>query len=70
MIRNHYSYSLPKAYGSVTLPQKFPEDIQCIIHSPDPAKGSLYISNIEAAENLSTLKSNLPLKENSESEPS
>lgn len=54
---NHHSYSLPKPYASLTLPQKFPEDIQCIIQSPHPTRGSLYISNIEAAENLTTLKS-------------
>lgn len=47
----------PKPYASLKKTEKFPEDIECIIKSPCPENGSLYISNIEAAENLSTLKS-------------
>lgn len=37
--------------------RKYPEDIECIIKSTHPSKGSLYISNVEAAENPQTLKS-------------
>lgn len=33
MYRGNYSYSMPKAYASVTLPQTFPEDIECIVKS-------------------------------------
>jgi protein-tyrosine phosphatase len=49
---------MPKPYLSQDLPKKFPEDIECIIKSKDPDAGSLYISNVEAAENPMTLKSN------------
>jgi hypothetical protein len=68
MYRNHYSFSMPKPYTSLNLPQKFPEDIECIIKGKSSTQGSLYISNIEAAENLKTLKSTLSLRENSKSE--
>ncbi len=57
MYRGHYSYSMPKAYPAPEVSKKFPEDIECIIKSKDPTSGSLYISNIEAAQNLDTIKS-------------
>ena len=49
MYRNHYSFSMPKPYTSLNMPKKFPEDIECVIKSNNPEKGSVYISNIEAA---------------------
>jgi hypothetical protein len=39
------------------MPKTFPEDIECIISAPMPDRGSLYISNVEAASNPNTLKS-------------
>ena len=59
MYRSPTSYSQPKPYTSLNMPKSFPQDIECIIKSSDPEKGSLYISNIEAAENPATLRSNL-----------
>ena len=64
MYRGHYSFSMPKPYTSLKLPQKFPEDIECIIKGKSSSQGSLYISNIEAAENLNTLKSTNAVREN------
>lgn len=29
--------------------KKYPEDIQCVHPSSDPTKGSIYVSNVEAA---------------------
>ena len=49
MYKTAYHFSMQKPYASLNLNNKFPEDIECIIHSPYPDKGSLYISNIEAA---------------------
>ena len=39
-------------------PKKYPEDIQCVHPSSHPKKGAIYVSNVEAAENPNTLKSN------------
>lgn len=33
----------------------FPEDIQCVL-DPINGKGGIYISNVEAAQNIHTLK--------------
>jgi hypothetical protein len=52
----NYSYSMPRPYQSVEMPKTFPEDIECIVTAPTPDRGSLYISNVEAASNPSTLK--------------
>jgi hypothetical protein len=41
---------------SMTLMQKFPEDIECVVE-PRSGRGGLYISNIEVAENPRTLES-------------
>ena len=57
MYRGNYSFSMPKPYTSLNMPKKWPEDIECIIKASDPSCGSLYISNVEAAENINTLKS-------------
>ena len=38
------------------MPEKFPEDIKCII-DPVEGKGGIYVSNIEVAENPKTLQS-------------
>lgn len=57
MLRGYSSFSMPKPYASLNMPKKFPEDIECIIQSRNLSSGSLYISNIEAAENINTLKS-------------
>ena len=38
-------------------PKKWPEDIECVMPSSDPQKGAIYISNVEAAENILTLNS-------------
>ena len=57
MYRGNYSFSMPKPYASLNMPKKWPEDIECIIKASDPSCGSLYISNVEAAENVNTLKS-------------
>lgn len=46
------SYSQNK---SVQVPRTYPEDIDCIIKSNEEV-GSLYISNVEAAENIATLR--------------
>lgn len=62
MRRGLTSLSIPKAQLSGNLPKKFPEDIECIIRAKDPTCGSLYISNIEAAENPATLQSTSPLR--------
>ena len=35
----------------------FPEDLDCVLEAAD-GKGGIYIGNLEAAENLQTLKSN------------
>lgn len=35
----------------------YPEDIECV-HDPVNGKGGIYIGNLEAAQNLQTLKSN------------
>jgi len=34
----------------------YPEDIECV-HDPINGKGGIYIGNLEAAQNLQTLKS-------------
>jgi len=34
----------------------YPEDIECV-HEPTNGKGGIYVGNLEAAENLQTLKS-------------
>ena len=39
-------------YGSS---KTFPEDIECVM-DPVNGKGGIYISNVEAAQNLKTLK--------------
>jgi hypothetical protein len=39
------------------MPKTFPEDIDCVIRGKTASQGSIYISNIEAAENIETLKS-------------
>ena len=57
VMKGQYSFSMPKPYSSLNLQKKFPEDIECVIRSDDKSRGSLYISNIEAAENINTLKS-------------
>lgn len=62
MQKHHYAYSQPK-YGLLLSEKKFPEDIECIMKSSDSEKGSLYISNVEAASNPLTLRSNLKLNE-------
>jgi hypothetical protein len=41
--------------------KKWPEDIECIIKSNNPDKGSLYLSNVEAAENPATVRSTYSL---------
>lgn len=38
-------------------PQVYPEDIECLFPGTDEL-GSIFVSNIEAAQNLSTLASN------------
>jgi hypothetical protein len=50
-------YSLPKASA---MPEKWPEDIQCVYPSKHPQKGSIYVSNVEAASNHLTLSRILP----------
>lgn len=67
MYKTAYHFSMPKPYASLNLNAKFPEDIECIIHSPHPDRGSLFISNIEAAENLATLRSTPDLTQNTAS---
>jgi hypothetical protein len=57
----NYSYSMPRPYHSIEMPKTFPEDIECIVRGPTPDAGSLYISNVEAASNPNTLKSNTGL---------
>lgn len=57
MYKTTHHYSMQKPYASLNISNKFPEDIECIIRSPDTLKGSLFISNIEAAENINTLQS-------------
>lgn len=37
-------------------PQKYPEDIQCIVDPSPNNTGGIYISNIEVAENPKTLQ--------------
>jgi hypothetical protein len=49
-----FGYSLPK---SNAMPEKWPEDIQCVHPSKNPNKGSIYVSNVEAASNHETLSS-------------
>lgn len=34
----------------------YPEDIECV-HEPTNGKGGIYVGNLQAAENLQTLKS-------------
>ena len=41
----------------------YPEDIECV-HEPINSKGGIYVGNLEAAENLQTLKSNFPFIQN------
>jgi hypothetical protein len=36
----------------------YPEDVECV-HEPINGKGGIYVGNLEAAENLQTLKSTL-----------
>jgi len=36
----------------------YPEDIECV-HEPVNGKGGIWIGNLEAAENIQTLKSTL-----------
>lgn len=38
----------------------YPEDIECV-HDPINGKGGIYIGNLEAAQNIQTLKSTLIL---------
>lgn len=64
MYKTAHHFSMQKPYASLNLNNKFPEDIECIISSPQPDRGSLYISNIEAAENINTLKSTALLIKN------
>lgn len=55
---------MPKASP---LLQKYSEDIQCVYPSPDPTKGSIYVSNVEAAENPQTLASKFSTIQNTTS---
>ena len=55
-VNPRYTYSLQKI---PPVPQKYPEDIQCVLISQDRSKGSIFISNVEAAENVSTLDSTM-----------
>lgn len=57
MHRGLTSHSLPRHKFHAPLVKRFPEDIQCIIQGRGHESGSLYISNIEAAESPSTLRS-------------
>ena len=61
MHKTAYSLSMPKHNYYAPLSKRFPEDIECIIQSPHRDRGSLYISNIEAAENPNTLQSTRPI---------
>lgn len=36
----------------------YPEDIECV-HDPINGKGGIFLGNLEAAQNLQTLKSNI-----------
>lgn len=56
------AYSMPKQHG---LLEKYPEDIQCVYPSGDPTKGSIYVSNVEAASNIKTLNSKQLMIKNS-----
>jgi len=55
MYRNFYAPS--KFNPGMTMPEKFPEDIECVIKSNNENYGSVYISNVEAAQNPNTLRS-------------
>jgi hypothetical protein len=67
MYQSSYSFSMPKPYHSIDMPKTFPEDIECIVKAKTADKGSLYISNVEAASNPNTLKSNPLFKQNTTS---
>jgi len=47
-LTTYYNYNKPTA----PVPAKYPEDIECIIKSAQSDKGNLYLSNVEAAENV------------------
>lgn len=65
MQRGITSHSLPKHNFHAPLLKRFPEDIQCILQGPDREAGSIFISNIEAAENPNTLRSTFSSMKNS-----
>lgn len=44
----------------------YPEDIECV-HDPVNGKGGIFIGNLEAAQNIQTLKSTLYIIKNMES---
>lgn len=50
-------------YSSRTV---YPEDIECV-WEPQNNKGGIYIGNLEASQNLMTLKSTSPLTKSMES---
>ena len=54
------AYHQPLVHG---MPKKYPEDIQCVFPSSDPHKGAIYVSNVEAAENINTLRSTSAMNE-------
>lgn len=64
-------YFHPKAIhqGHQILPEnhKYPEDIECVLVSECPDKGSIFISNVEAAQNVNTLRSKTVAIQNTKS---
>lgn len=53
----------------MTASQRYEEDIQCLVAEKN-GRGGIYIGNLEAAQNLSTLSSNNRLTQNTASKQS
>jgi hypothetical protein len=57
MSRAQTAHSLPRHNCPATLVRRFPEDIECVHRSNSLDRGSIFISNVEAAQNPNTLRS-------------